>query len=491
MKIAIDFYGLEGYASSMERMISAVKAKNTYFVREFMNRTTFQRLLSSFMVMAFAIYPTVAAAKSVSEMTLEELQAYLRKDAAPPQVAPPPSEQSAPPAIARRPEDVLTWVSIPGGTFTRRPNHCVEIKSFQMSKAPVTFKQYKACMDTGACTPAHVSDGQCLGYEPSISLDGNLPTSFQGDDQPIVCVDWGQAKVYAEWVGGRLPSEAEWEYAARSAGKDYTYPWGNNDANCNLAVIDPKTGAGPGCGRNATWPVCSKPNGNTEQGLCDMAGNVWVWTQDSWHDSYVGAPSDGSAWEDKARSKRTATVSTTEVPANVQRVIRGGSWDLDFRYTISSFRNNIAGNSLYASLGLRPVRSTVDSSKEGGAHSQRCDVQPGRVQEPSLAELTQQSRCRTLQNILRASGGDSTTAQLWQRYKCSEWVERKNATPAKPHDDQPGQDKGKTPLEIEQGTRCCGLSKLVNSGRIGMNDYLKGSQAYGCGEWLKKHRCDD
>jgi len=68
---------------------------------------------------------------------------------------------------------------------------------------------------------------------------------------------------------------------------------------------------GDGCGRDSTWPVCSKPSGNTTEGLCDMAGNVFEWVQDWYHSSYDGAPTDGSAWEK---------------PTGSSRVLRGGSW---------------------------------------------------------------------------------------------------------------------------------------------------------------------
>ena len=71
-------------------------------------------------------------------------------------------------------------------------------------------------------------------------------------------------------------------------------------------------GSGYGCGRDSTWPVCSKLKGNTTHGLCDMAGNVWEWVQDWYHDSYNGAPTDGLAWES---------------PTGSYRVNRGGSWN--------------------------------------------------------------------------------------------------------------------------------------------------------------------
>ena len=213
----------------------------------------------------------------------------------------------------------IEWVRIPGDSFTMgygaedgwlwsQPAHPVAVKSFYLAKTLVTNEQYKACVDAGACTAPHTSDGTCFVQNGSDWKPGTLPASFQGDDQPVVCVDWKQAKAFSSWVGGRLPSEAEWEYAARSAGKERKHPWGDADATCDFAVIDQ---GGKGCGLNATWPVCSKTPGNTEQGLCDMTGNAAEWVEDWYHDSYRGAPADGSAWES---------------PAASQRVARGGDW---------------------------------------------------------------------------------------------------------------------------------------------------------------------
>jgi formylglycine-generating enzyme required for sulfatase activity len=184
----------------------------------------------------------------------------------------------------------IEWVRIPGGTFTMgSPDysdaqpHRVTIKTFYMAKTLTTNKQYQACVAAGACTPSS--------------------HSFEGDDKPVVKVDWQQAKTFAAWAGGRLPSEAEWEYAARSAGKDRKYPWGDSTPTCDDAVIG-------GCGYEGTAPVCSKPAGNTEQGLCDMAGNAWEWMEDYGHLSYIGAPTDGSAW----------------IEGGANRMIRGSSW---------------------------------------------------------------------------------------------------------------------------------------------------------------------
>ena len=202
-------------------------------------------------------------------------------------------------AAAAKDRRLIDWVKIPGGTFLMgtndpkpdfgdaKPVHRVTLAGFYMSRTLVTNRQYRACVNAGACSTAPNMKG------------------FNGDDQPVVGVNWDQAEAFAAWAGGRLPSEAEWEYAARSGGKDWKYPWGDGDANCGDAVI-------AGCGWNATAPVCSKPAGNTAQGLCDMAGNAWEWLADWFHDSYKGAPLDGGAWID---------------PAGSARVFRGGSWN--------------------------------------------------------------------------------------------------------------------------------------------------------------------
>ena len=218
----------------------------------------------------------------------------------------------------------VQWVSIPGGSFMMgaadlwhaTPVHQVTVPSFQMARTLVTNKQYRACVTAGACTAGRECGSQ-----------------FDGDDQPVVCVDWYQAKAFSAWVGGRLPSEAEWEYAARSAGQNQNYPWGNATPTCSLAVFS-------GCTRNVTATVCSTPAGNTAQGLCDMAGNAWEWVEDTWHSSYSGAPTDGSAWEDSGSD----------------RVNRGGSWNFDAGDARSANRNNYAPGYRNYYLGFRPAR---------------------------------------------------------------------------------------------------------------------------------------
>jgi formylglycine-generating enzyme required for sulfatase activity len=165
------------------------------------------------------------------------------------------------------------------------PIHRVTIAGFEMLRTPVTFGQYRACVAAGACAPENCP----------------LAAAETRDDEPVVCVTWVQARDYARWIGGRLPSEAEWEYAAKGAG--------STSASCGDEDRAPscRRTAGAACAR----PVCSHPDWNTPQGLCDMAGDAWEWVEDWYHDSYAGAPADGRAW-----------VS----PPGTTRVSRLGSW---------------------------------------------------------------------------------------------------------------------------------------------------------------------
>jgi formylglycine-generating enzyme required for sulfatase activity len=203
--------------------------------------------------------------------------------------------------------------SISGGSFmmgcstnlgtcenaAEKPYHQVTVKSFEMMKHEVTALEYVVCFESGSCTAPKITDELC-----------NWGDSRQ-DQLPITCVDWYQARAYCKWAGGRLPTEAEWEYAAKSEGKDYLYPWGNETATCNYAMMDDHTHI-DGCDKDSYWVMCFKPNGNSEQGLCDLMGNVWEWVEDDWHSNYSGAPSDGGAW--------------IENPRDISRVVRGGAF---------------------------------------------------------------------------------------------------------------------------------------------------------------------
>ncbi|HAH31327.1 MAG TPA: Sulphatase-modifying factor protein, partial [Elusimicrobia bacterium] len=119
------------------------------------------------------------------------------------------------------------------------------------------------------------------------------------------------------------------------------YPWGNDKPTCDKAVM---YGNGDyGCGKNSTMPVCSKTAGNTAQGLCDMAGNVWQWVQDKYQDSYKGAPVDGSAFD----------------VAGADRVVRGGTFDDDVASLLrADYRGSIFPGYRGGGIGFRLVRSS-------------------------------------------------------------------------------------------------------------------------------------
>ena len=133
------------------------------------------------------------------------------------------------------------------------------------------------------------------------------------EKRPVINVSWEDAKAYAKWLSQatgkhyRLPTESEWEYAARSEGKNIkwagTLPETLDEKLSDYAVFE----------SSRTEPVgTKKPNG---LGLYDMSGNVWEWVEDCWHDTYKGAPKDGSVWLEADGGECG------------QRVIRGGSWN--------------------------------------------------------------------------------------------------------------------------------------------------------------------
>ena len=107
-------------------------------------------------------------------------------------------------------------------------------------------------------------------------------------------ITWDEAVTYSAWIGGRLPTEAEWEYAATSEGTPSIYSWGDDAPDCTLAVMQ-ENGV-DGCGQGGSVPVCSIVAGNTVQGLCDMTGNLVEWTQDERSSNYDNADPNGAAY---------------------------------------------------------------------------------------------------------------------------------------------------------------------------------------------------
>jgi formylglycine-generating enzyme required for sulfatase activity len=201
------------------------------------------------------------------------------------------------------------------------PQHEVEIaKSFAVSKFEVTFEQWDACVAASACVRATDAWGR--------------------GDMPVINVSWGDVQQYVGWLSHltgkeyRLPTEAEWEYAAR-AGSDTRFSWGNEigagNANCGECGGTPIL---------RTAPVGSfKPNAF---GLHDVHGNVWEWLEDIWNENFQGAPADGSAW--------------LKGDPNY-RVIRGGSWHNEGELIRSAVRFQRHRLVRFDTLGFRVART--------------------------------------------------------------------------------------------------------------------------------------
>ena len=182
------------------------------------------------------------------------------------------------------------------------PEHNVNIPEFSISRTEVTVGQYRACIDAGVCSTPPVKADQTK--KSNYQLANEDPNRPDGENYPMNDIHWDQAREFATWVGARLPSESEWEFAATSRGLPNDYAWGNEFPTCQLAVFkdNPADISSIGCGTSVSLPVCSRSTigpitGETAQGLCDMNGNVAEWVEDRYVDGYDDAPDDGSAYD--------------------------------------------------------------------------------------------------------------------------------------------------------------------------------------------------
>jgi formylglycine-generating enzyme required for sulfatase activity len=185
------------------------------------------------------------------------------------------------------------------GEDDERPVHRVRLDAFSIDVHEVSAAAYDSCVAAGACTPASYDDGQCLMWTSEGVRTVKVPPRYRSPRFPVVCVSWSQARAYCRFKGKRLPTEAEWEYAA-SGGDTRVYAWGNqnnNGARCATAK------------NRHPLPVGSFAPG--PGGVYDMTGNVWEWTQDRYQkDYYAHSPA-----------------SNPEGPmVGRYRVIRGGGW---------------------------------------------------------------------------------------------------------------------------------------------------------------------
>ncbi|HMY15865.1 MAG TPA: bifunctional serine/threonine-protein kinase/formylglycine-generating enzyme family protein [Polyangium sp.] len=230
--------------------------------------------------------------------------------------------------LAQPPENM---VLIPAGSFTmgnnsagetEKPAHTVIIsKPFFLDRTEVTAAQYNACVAAGKCTATSIhGPGET---EAIIAKFSRYCTTTAASDsrKPINCVDFYQAREYCAFVGKRLPTEAEWEYAARGS-DERTFPWGNAKATCNMGNFGRHGGdctdRGPGVVDVGSFPQSASPFG-----ALDMAGNVWEWVAD--------------AFDPKAYSEASPQDPFVNKP-NDKGVMRGGSWDFNTGAAKSTYR---------------------------------------------------------------------------------------------------------------------------------------------------------
>ncbi len=235
---------------------------------------------------------------------------------------PAPAETSLPPIPSSMTgEDGMTLLYVPAGKFTmgsdssgyldEMPIHKVNLDAFWVDQTEVTNKMYSMCVNAGICK------------QPTSKASYTRPSYYGNtdyDNYPVIHVDWNMAKTYCDWVDRRLPTEAEWEKAARGTDGNM-YPWGNYVPNNDLANYNSVVGD--------TTAVGTYPNGKSAYGTLDMAGNVWEWVS-SLYQPYPYNANDG-------RENLTSSDS---------RVLRGGAWDVT-DYVIRSARR-VRGDSLSA-----------------------------------------------------------------------------------------------------------------------------------------------
>ena len=229
--------------------------------------------------------------------------------------------------IPAPPAPIPEMVLIPGGVFlmgcdpghnggfncpdNELPLHSVNLASYYIDKYEVTNAWYAECVDVGACrTPRDFSSAANSSYF-------NNP---EFANYPVIYITWNDANDYCTWAGKRLPTEAEWEKAARSATLK-TYPWGDGQPGCDLA--NTRNNATSSLCVGDTVAVGTFPKGSNEFGVMELAGNVWEWVNDWYLEDYY-------------------TTSLTDNPqgpdSGLYKVLRGGGWANTWFFIRSSSR---------------------------------------------------------------------------------------------------------------------------------------------------------
>lgn len=231
----------------------------------------------------------------------------------------------------------VTMRIVPAGEFTMGgdkrgdeiPIHTVYLDAYYIDKYEVTNQLYKVCVDSGICQPL-VYNSSYTRLKPSSYYENP-----EFDNFPVIYIDWNMAKVFCEWHGARLPTEAEWEKAARGTDAR-TYPWGEG-VDCTYGNF---RYGNEDCAEDTT-AVGSYEKGKSLYGVYDMGGNVWEWVSSV----YKPYPYD-------------ATDGREDLNLPDKRVIRGGSWYFTDSYVQTSFRFPKDTTILEYDVGFRCAKGT-------------------------------------------------------------------------------------------------------------------------------------
>lgn len=242
-----------------------------------------------------------------------------------------------------RPTDGMVMVYVPGGTFLMGvaeddplvqsdeiPPHPVTLSSFWIDQTEVTNGQFARCVTAGACQKP---------FTPMFERHENYYGNPEFDDYPVIYVSWLHGHDYCAWAGGALPTEAQWEYAARGP-EGFTYPWGNDPPDETLLNYDKNM--------SDTTPVGAYPGGASWCGAVDMAGNVYEWVAD-WYIRYpdealtdpigpergIGHVLRGGSWRDPLEFVRSANRYVIREAYRDYTVPSGHGFNLGFRCAVS------------------------------------------------------------------------------------------------------------------------------------------------------------
>ncbi len=211
-----------------------------------------------------------------------------------------------------------------------RPSHRVRLSSYCMDLTEVTVAAYAECVAAGRCTAPDT--GQYCNWSRRGPVAGR-------EQHPINCIDWNQASAYCHFRSGSLPTEAQWEYAARGT-DGRIYPWGNTAPASQLCWN------GGGASRTSTCSVREHPGTNNANMLFGMSGNVWEWTADNYA---AYQPNSGSS-----------VLDPTGPATGTSRVVRGGAWNYTVAlYVRAAIRIVVSPMYRYYDVGFRCSRGAM------------------------------------------------------------------------------------------------------------------------------------